>query len=185
MDDPTAALAAITDQLAIERVIYDASAACDRMDWELLESCYLPDATVDFGDFVKGSVQDYFAFSKGESGLPSLERTMHTVSNVSIDVDGDVAHSESYVVAAHSGPEGHPWCAGFVVVHVRHLDRFERHDGRWSIAERTAVFEWARNEATGEALPIAVESLGVRSHDDLRYARLSPILITNQKGAGR
>jgi hypothetical protein len=151
----------------------------------LLESCYLPDAIVDLGDFAKGSVQEYFAFSKGEAGLPSLERTMHTVSNVRIDVDGDVGHGESYVVAAHSGPEGHPWCAGFVVVHVRHLDRFERHEGRWLIAQRTAVFEWARNETTGEPLPIAVESLGVRRRDDLRYATSNPILITNQKGAAR
>lgn len=161
----------ISDRVAIEDVVKRFCVASDRMDWPLLHECFHPRAAVDFGAFVKGPVEDYFAFVESPDGQSSLTRTMHVVSNVLIELSGDRADVESYCVAYHVGPGDHAWCRGSVTVGLRWVDRFERRDGRWAIAARTCVFEWGRNESTGEAMEFPPESMGRRDRTDLRYER--------------
>ncbi len=37
----------------------------------------------------------------------------------------------------------------FLVVWLRYLDRFERRDGRWAIADRRIEVDWIRNDVGG------------------------------------
>lgn len=157
------------DDIGVRSTLATVCIATDRMDWDLLASCFLSDAGVDFGDFARGSISEYIANNRSENGLPSLDRTMHALSTTDVRVDGDTAKSESYCVCYHSGPEDHPWCRGFVVVYMRYLDRLIRREEGWLIAQRVGVFEWGRNETTGEPLTLSPEMLGRRDRQDPRY----------------
>ena len=55
------ALAEIADRLAIADVLYSHSRGLDRLDAELLKSCYWPDAEVDYGAY-KGSAHQFAEF---------------------------------------------------------------------------------------------------------------------------
>lgn len=161
----------MNDRQRIEQVLAEFCVGVDRVDFELLESCFHPDAHANFGGFVNGPVSEYFEFVKGNDGLRTFERTMHHLGTSTIEIEGDVAHAQTYCVAYHEGADDHPWCKGFVVIHARYADRFERRDGRWAIASRTCLFEWSRNLTTGESLELPPENMGRRDRSDLSYRR--------------
>ncbi|MFZ2178630.1 MAG: nuclear transport factor 2 family protein [Rhodococcus sp. (in: high G+C Gram-positive bacteria)] len=166
VDADFARVAAIED---IRHQLATAAIATDRMDFDLLASCYLDDATVDLGSFFSGSISEYIESNGSADGLPSLDRTMHALTTSTITVDGDRAIAESYCTCLHSGPEGHPWCDGFVVIYLRFIDTLVCVEGNWVIASRTGIFEWGRNETTGEFLELDPRSLGRRDRTDVRY----------------
>jgi ketosteroid isomerase-like protein len=61
-------------------------------------------------------------------------RTMHQLTNVTVDVDGDIATARSYfTVLQVTGSGLHPVLAG------EYRDRFARIDGRWEYTERVFV----------------------------------------------
>lgn len=112
--------------------------ATDRRDWDSLRACYHDDAYDDHGSLV-GQIDEFIRISK-----PFADRvaaTMHFMGNAVIEVDGDVARAESYVVAYHvveheDGSSKHDnWG-------IRYVDRFERRDGMWRIAYRVVAHEW-------------------------------------------
>lgn len=129
--DELIARAEITD------VLYRYCRGIDRRDWDLLRSCYHDDAYDDHGSLV-GPIDEFIRISK-----PFADRvaaTVHFMGNVLIEVDGDVARAESYVVAYHAyehedGTSRHDNWA------IRYLDRFERRDGTWKIAYRVVAHE--------------------------------------------
>jgi hypothetical protein len=112
----------------------------DRLDLELVRSCYHPDATDSHGSFV-GSVDDFLVWV--ERILRRYDLTMHFLGGPLIEFD-DVTHArvETYGMAFHrvaSGPPERNLVTGF-----RFVDRFESRDGEWRIAQRIAVTEWSR-----------------------------------------
>jgi hypothetical protein len=155
----------------IEQVLARFCSAVDRMDFELLKTCFWPGARTNFGAFVNGTVEEYLEYVGSDEGLPGLDRTMHQLGNVSYEIEGDSAHAESYVTAVHEGPADHPWCNGVVVIWSRYIDRLEKRDDAWRIASRTCLFEFARNLTTGEPMPLPREQMGRRDKADLRYER--------------
>lgn len=72
----------------------------------------------------------------------TVNRTSHHLCNELIEVDGDRASSESYLIAYHrvtrQGREL-DWVLG-----ARYVDRFERRGGHWRIQQRTVVYDWQR-----------------------------------------
>lgn len=144
MDDRVDALLARDE---IRRVIMDFARAVDRRDWELLRACFHPGARDDHGAFAgdAGAYVDWVA-----ENLPGFaERTMHFVGNVIIDLDGPAAaRAESYVVGYHRYTREDGSRADWIAA-GRYLDRFERRDGAWKIAERRMAWEWVRDEPVG------------------------------------
>src|SRR5207249_6464939 len=63
----------------------------------------------------------------------------HCLFNHTCDLDGDVAHTETYYMFVGMNREGEP----LVTSGGRYIDRFERRDGRWAIAARVCVRDWA------------------------------------------
>lgn len=114
----------------------------DRMDFELVRSCYHPDAYDDHGA-MKGDVEEFVA--SAAAFLPKFEATMHFLGNQLIEVDGDVARAETYAVAYHrealADGSGRDDIWG-----IRYVDRFEQRDGAWKIAHRVVAQEWRRVE---------------------------------------
>ncbi len=133
----------IEDLLAkqeIADVIHRYARGIDRMDFDLVRSCYHPDAYDDHGS-MKGDV-DLF-IGGAEQFLPGFVATMHFMGNMLIEVDGDVARAETYAVAYHreqfedrSGRDD--------IWGIRYVDRFEKRQGDWLIAYRVVAQEWRR-----------------------------------------
>jgi len=152
----------LLDQQAIRDVGLRYCRGIDRLDLELVRSCYHPDATDEHGTFT--GTRDEFVEWVGRV-LPRFTGTMHMVANQLVEVDGDTARSETYGTAYHHGepPEDarRNFTTGF-----RYVDRFERRDGEWRIARRVAVREWTHTVSADQQLIIPPERDGRRGRRD-------------------
>lgn len=124
----------------IADVILRYARGIDRLDLELVASCYHPDAYDDHGT-MKGGVDDFLA--SAATFLSRFEATMHFMGNMLIEVDGDVARAETYAVAYHrlALPDG---SGKDDIWGIRYVDRFECRNGAWKIAHRVVAQEWRR-----------------------------------------
>jgi len=112
------------------------SRGIDRFDRELFLSAFFPDATIAAGPFVGGPDKLYeWAAAMHEQGQTA---THHNLLNHSCEVDGDVAHAETYYLFVGRNRDDSNWIAG-----GRYIDRLERRDGAWKIALRTNAIEWS------------------------------------------
>ncbi len=139
---------------------------CDRMDFELLRSCFHPDATTNYGYF-GGSVDEFIAGA--QAGLPNYVGTTHNTGNQIVEVDGDVAWAEHYTVATHRvaadeiGPERD------FITSVRYIDRLECRDGDWRIARRELILDWFRSDPVTLIEPRPDVQPGRRDASDASY----------------
>ncbi len=147
----------------IRDVLFRYARGIDRLDVDLVRSCYHDDAHDDHGAF-RGDLEGFLAWV-GDV-LTYFDSTMHFLGNQLIEVDGAVAHAESYCVAyhrrgAHDGEEPYD-----LVTALRYVDRLERRGDQWRIADRVCVFDWSRRDpVVGEwAMDGAVR--GRRGPDD-------------------
>jgi hypothetical protein len=128
----------------IREVLLRYTRGIDRLDLDLVRSCYHPDARDDHGAY-RGDVDGFLAWV-GDV-LSYFDSTMHFVGNQLIELDGDGAHAESYCVAYHrrgarDGEDPHD-----LVTALRYVDRLERRADRgWKIADRVCVFDWSRRD---------------------------------------
>jgi hypothetical protein len=168
-------------QLLHEREIRDVvmryCRGIDRMDRQLVRSCYHADATDDHGSF-SGGVDEFLAWV-----WPLLERytlTMHFVGNLLVEVGDDVAAAETYGIAFHRSEDARPQLN--LMTGFRYLDRFERRDGEWRIASRVAVTEWSRvDDAAGRFLPGTAVLQGRRDSTDASYALFESLMSGGAK----
>jgi ketosteroid isomerase-like protein len=124
------------DKQAIRECLANYCRAVDRLDRELLLSCYHEDAMDDHGVFVG----DREAFADWALGLHARAQnaTQHIITNHTCELDGDAAHTETYWLFASMNRQG----AALTLSGGRYIDRFERRNGRWAIALRKVVGDW-------------------------------------------
>lgn len=162
---------------AIRDVLGRYCRAIDRLDHELLMSCYHSDAVDEHGFFTSHSSKEFadLAIPSMES---SFERSFYSLGTILIKVDGDQAISESYCISPkilrEPDEEGrkHMRIGG-----VRFLDRFEYRNGEWRIAYRRLVGEWGifhpTPTRTYQSFKIPPDenspSLGLRDRTDFSY----------------
>ena len=132
----------IVDEHAIKTVIYQYCRGIDRKDFDLVRSCYHPDAIDDHGAQFTGGVDAFIEYVQREG--TRFRQTMHLIANLLIEIDGDVAWSEAYAIAFHRVKPTSKKGERDFNVGFRYVDRFERRDGKWAIAKRTCVFSWMR-----------------------------------------
>jgi ketosteroid isomerase-like protein len=130
----------LIDEREIRNVLTRYCRGIDRIDMDLVRSCYHPDAVDEHGE-IGGSVEK-FTEHIGKS-LWRHDTTTHFIGNILVDLRGDHAFSETYCVATHrtKQPDGK---VHEHVVGVRYCDRFEKRDGEWKIAHRKALMDWAK-----------------------------------------
>jgi hypothetical protein len=126
----------IQDREAILDCLYRYSRGLDRHDAEALFSVYHADAIDDHGSFL-GPPDEFVPWAHALHEKGWVAHT-HFISNPRIELDGDIAHVESYVLFVLRRTDG----AGVDLGGGRYLDRFERRDGEWRIAARKHVVEW-------------------------------------------
>jgi len=141
----------------------------DRFDIELIVGAYHEDGWHELGEkLIRGS--DYGDHANHAHAAIS-DASLHNVTMHRCDIDGDVAHCESYVIGlfADPGAETSRMLAG------RYLDRLEKRNGKWGIVLRRATVEVAMEGKAilpnGASLPGSGYLKGNRDRTDPSYER--------------
>lgn len=154
------ALRELLDRQQIHDVVLRYCRGIDRLDFDLVRSCYHPDG-IDHHTGFDGTVDEYVAWVQPR--LELLGGTMHQVGNHRVDLFGDTAVSETYSTNVHWGhPDRGDFTSG-----ARFVDLMERRGGRWAIAERWAVREWTRSDEGRMIPPEGEGPRGSRGGPDL------------------
>jgi ketosteroid isomerase-like protein len=119
---------------AIRRLLTGYCRGVDRGDKALLASVYWEDSTVISG--VVNASGPQFANDIIDYVTANLDYCFHSIANEWIEVQGDHAVGEHYIIAQ--------MCAGGqdVMTGGRYIDSYERRDGVWKIKARTFVADW-------------------------------------------
>jgi hypothetical protein len=133
----TQALEEVVAQQAIAQLGCRYARGVDRGDPDIIRSAFHDDAAIVTGAFNGPAVE--FATAIGELLDQSSARVAHTVTNHWVDIDGDNAVGESYVVAFQGTKGDSPQD---VMTGGRYIDRYERRCGEWKISHRTFVMDW-------------------------------------------
>lgn len=133
----------IEDRFEIQDVLFRYARAVDRLDYDAIAECYFDDAIDVHGGYTgnaAGLVEDI------RQRHQTIDSSQHFISNVLIDfVDDDTAKVESYCLCfLRQMPAPGATEQDLAVIRCRYVDRFERRDGRWAIADRVVVFDESR-----------------------------------------
>jgi ketosteroid isomerase-like protein len=164
-DHQHAQLQRLLDVQAIRDCLNRYARGLDRHDEELLASAFHDDAVDHHGDFVGSSAE----FVPWANELHESQWAAHThfIVNNTVDFDGDVAHSETYVLWVLRRKDGEKVDLGG----GRYLDRFERRDGEWRIMQRELVIDW-HCQADGTSFGnVAAYPTGTWDRSDPSYRR--------------
>ncbi|MFN2536896.1 MAG: nuclear transport factor 2 family protein [Mycobacteriales bacterium] len=159
----------LMDRTAILDCIARHARGCDRHDEELLASAYHEDGLDEHGG-TKNLGPAYAAFINASHAATSQQHT-HNISTHTCDIDGDVAHAESYVLVALLATDG----GNATVMSGRYIDRLEKRDGQWRIAARRSTVDLALH---GSAALLQLPAFkaqgypkGTRDRTDASYQR--------------
>jgi 3-phenylpropionate/cinnamic acid dioxygenase small subunit len=131
----------IADRLAIADVLYRYATALDTRDWELLREVFMPDAVTEYeGDVGSFTGVDQTIAIVSEY-LGGYDATQHLISNIVVDVDGDVAQSTCYLHAEHYMTNQRIG-GNTLEIGGTYRDRLVRTDGGWRIAHRYLAVTW-------------------------------------------
>src|SRR3546814_9313395 len=108
-----------------------------RSDAGLIRASYWPDSTTDDGVFA-GGFDEYLAWVV--LGSPAIPATQHFLGQSVIELDRDTARIETQVISYHRIDMGE--AERDVSIGGRYLDRMEKRDGEWRIAQRTMLYDW-------------------------------------------
>lgn len=161
------ALQKLIDQAEIREVHLRYCRGVDRMDWDLVRSCYHPDATDDHGGY-SGAIDGYLTWVA--SALSRYESTQHFTGNQLVEIDGDHAWAEHYAIVTHRRAATESERAADLVVNVRYIDRMERRDGVWRIARRVVIADSDRLDPVEETWVGGKVAIGRRDRTDASYA---------------
>jgi hypothetical protein len=169
----------LRDRREIHEIVMRYCRALDRFDRELLLSCFHSDAIDDHGMFVGSPVElaDWaYALHKQE-----MLASNHCITNHFCDLQGDVAHTESYYYSADMRRRGPP---ARMLGGGRYIDRFERRSGTWAIAARVHRREWwSAGEPLPEKMVPHIENEPTWDRSDPSYQR--PLTITTKSPGWR
>lgn len=135
--DTTATLAWLRDREVIKDLYLRYAYGVDSMDIDLVRSVFHPDCVV-VGTMEEGSLDDYL--DGLAEGLAAYEASMHFRGNQYVEIDGDEAFVETWVVGYHLEVPGSP--IDHLVLGLRYCDDVVRVGDGWKIIRREAVRQW-------------------------------------------
>jgi 3-phenylpropionate/cinnamic acid dioxygenase small subunit len=162
----TDAIQQLLDERDIRELLFRYAHGIDRLDWDLVRSCFHPDATL-----VYGAAQTVEGFITGAAaGLPTYRLTQHVVTNVRINVSDDAATADAYCQARHRIPGVDGQHDRDFLWGGRYVDRAERRAGEWRLSHRIVVHEWTTIEDVPATWPAAASfTQGQRDRSDVSY----------------
>lgn len=156
----------LEDKAVITDVLHRYARYVDRADFDRVAECYFPDAIDTHGGYI-GTVDGLIEDMKTRHR--TIDSSMHYISNILIDLDGDTANVESYCLCyLRQAPADGESTQMLTTIKCRYVDRFEKRNSQWRIAERIVVFDESRHERIENVLdPTWVSSR--RTADDSLY----------------
>lgn len=161
----------LLDKQAIQEVVLRYGRTQDWLDDDGQDSCFWPDADIDYG-FFKGTGADFVkTVMAHEREVP---RRWHLCTSVMIKVEGLKARGECYGIAV-----GGRLVDGRMQSNMyggRYLDEFEKRFGQWRISKRTYILDWSHRfpdaiaDTAGADFPLHVLDISQGGHP--RYRRL-------------
>lgn len=148
------AIDALLARDAIRRLLAAYCRGVDRGDVALLTGVFWDDSTVVSG--VVDASGPAFASQIVDYVTANLDYCSHAIANEWIEVNGDHAVGEHYVLA-HMSAGGRDVMTG-----GRYLDRYARRDGEWRILSRTFVADWNTDHPVSMPLDSVYEPLRTR-----------------------
>lgn len=128
-----ARLRELIDRQEIHQVMLRYARGLDRLDFELVRSCYWDDAIEDHGSYV-GRPDDFIRWAD-QTTLAHVT-TQHGILNHYCELDGDNAWTETYYHFTGTRAEPpHFMSTG------RYVDHFQKRGGEWRIANRVCLVE--------------------------------------------
>ena len=158
-------LQALLDKQSIYEVLVRYCRGVDRCDEELISSAFHADSYDDHG-YWKGPGRELAPFL-ADRLRKANSATTHSITNVLIELDGDLARSEAQVHATLIRRGSNP--VEVDVVGARYLDRFSRRANTWRIDRRTVVLDWHKTEVWPDSpaqVPTEGFVRGARSPED-------------------
>ena len=133
--------AQLADREAIRLCVLRYCRGLDRLDETMLREVYWPEATDDHIAY-SGSAEGFIEVAREMlSGIP---RTQHLLGNMLIEMRDDAsADCESYFQAYHLIEDENSGSRDLVVA-GRYVDRFEKRNDEWRIAQRSIIVDWFR-----------------------------------------
>ena len=129
----------VLDQAAIRDVQIRYATGLDRRDFAMVRACFTEDAQASYnGVQLDPGVDAIVAYVRA---VADLRATMHSVTNVVVDLDGDAAEVETTTVA-HLVREDEGGAQTIIVRGLQYRDRMVRRDGAWLIARRVHTPVW-------------------------------------------
>ncbi len=153
------------DRQAILDCVIRYARGLDRHDEEVLASVFHDDAIDHHGDFI-GTREEFVPWA---NALHEADWTAHThfMANNRVDIDGDVAHSETYVLFVLRRKREDMIDVGG----GRYVDRLERRDGEWRISARELVIDWRGEMQTSDYRRAFTYPTGTWDRSDPSYRR--------------
>lgn len=164
----------LDDLLAREEigdVIKRLARGTDRLDEDMIASCYHDGATDDHNWF-RGTGTEFARWVM--ETMTRWEATMHFTGSPDISLDGDVANVDTYCVAHHIATSRKDAPKKDMVLGLRYVDRFERRRREWRIAERVCVFDFTYTIPFDPARSFLYDPgavFGTRDRTDVSYQR--------------
>lgn len=162
-------LRCMLDRQEILDCIVRTSRGDDRFDKDLIVGSYHPDGEHELGQKIISGLE--YGDHANHAHAAISEVNLHNVTMHSCEIDGDIAHAESYVIGLFSDKGA----ATSRILAGRYIDRLEKREGKWRIVLRRATVEVAME---GKAiLPNGKGVLGSgylkgnRDHADPSYQR--------------
>jgi hypothetical protein len=168
----------LKDRKDIFDVLKRYTRGADRHDKDLVRGAFWPEATISFG--TQMTRDQYVDWEENE--LAGYAAHQHHITGQTIDIDGDTAHVESYVVyflvpRDRSADTVGPATLGKANTKEktrlgsgRYIERWERRNGDWKILVREYVEDLA---LLGDTVDLCTSGgcLGSWDKNDLSYAR--------------
>jgi hypothetical protein len=139
-------LETLLDERDIKNTVLRYCHGTDRLDWQLVADCYLPQAVDDHGAF-RGGPAEFAKWLAEKAKYRGAKQ--HFVANQLVEIVGDAAACESYYCCYIEFVGDPEFVADgrseAVLMGGRYVDRLSRVDGTWKIASRISVVDWTRS----------------------------------------
>jgi len=169
----------LMDRQAILDCISRHARGHDRHDVELLGDAYHEDGIDEHGYAINPGPR-YAQWANAVHAAGSLLHT-HNITTHLCEIDGDVAHCESYVIVGLLNNDG----KSARMISGRYIDRLERRDGVWKIAlRRSTVDLLLSGDAAMLQAPLFTAQgygKGTRDKRDVSYQRPLNLDVTPER----
>lgn len=152
----------LVDRLALDDLMYRQAMAVDRRDWASYRACLASEIDFDFGghldEFIEpkaGKIKDPDTWMEIVKTSAGFDKTMHMITNMTHQIDGDRASSVCYMLNEHI-----VGTYQYTAAQIHHFDSL-RTEGGWKLYRRRlgdiygrgnpAVYQMAVGRVAGAA----------------------------------